>query len=809
MKRVVIGLIAVIVVAVLAVAALPFVVSADFVARQITEVVRDQTGRELALGEEPHLSFYPDFAIELRDVALSNPPGMPAGDVMLTDNLRVKVALWPLLSGKLQIKAFVVETPRLNLLIDGEGHSNWVFDSRQPTPAETSRDAAASDEEPLDIIDAPADPAAYPSTAMRAVELAPVEIQNGTVRYLDERNGVTFMAEDVNLTLSLADLDSPFSARGSLIWNGQRVNLDAVLRHPAQLAAGSASAAEVTLASPLLNAGYDGQISLKDGLSLAGVVGFSTPSLRELMQWAGQPLPDGQGLGPFRAESAIGLQHKTLTLKDADIALDGMKARGNVRLELDGARPKVIATLGVDTVDLNVYRGDGEPTAKGGASSEPSALVDGWSMEPIDLSGLKAIDADLTLNAGRVIFGNVKTDAGGLRLLIDNGLLEAQLSNLALYGGTAAGNVQLDGSKAVPTLRLALSASDFASYELLRDLTGLKQFEGRGAASVSLAGTGRSQAELVSTLRGNLVFRVTDGALRGVDLGKMVNAVAAHVVDGWMGGQEALTDFSLFEGSFQVENGVAANDDLTLLGPLVRVSGEGSVDLARQTLDYRVDPQLVAKLQPKNGEQALEGFSVPIVVKGPWSRPKIYPDIEGVMKDPQAAYKQFKGLVQATRGLDLGSGGKAIDGVLDNVGPLLNQEIGKSLGPDTTSSFTGSGAGQFLDGLMKGGLGARKPQPSQGAVEPRSAGEQADQPEPGAQPAAQGGESLPAPVHAPQNAATEEDSTDEPAGEAPVPAEAKAPEEEVPHAPAPEQPSPQMATPDQPVPQTSGKGDAL
>ncbi|WP_342643344.1 AsmA family protein [Rhodoligotrophos ferricapiens] len=705
MKRLVIGLTAVVLVAILALAALPFVISADFVARQITEAVREQTGREITLGEPPSLSFYPDFGIELNDVALSNPPGMPSGNVMLTDSLRVKVALLPLLSGKLDIKAFVVDMPRLNLLIDGEGHSNWVFDSRgQPATNDQQSEAAAADEEPADALDAPTDPTDYPDTAAQAVTFAPIEIRNGTVRYLDERNGVNFMAEQVNVTLTLANLDAPFQAKGSLIWNGQQVSFDGTLRQPTQLAAGSASAADLTLTSPLMNVGYDGQISLKDGLSLAGVIGFTTPSLRELMQWAGKPLPDGRGLGSFRAESAIGLQHDVLTLKEAEITLDGMQGRGNVRVELEGPRPKVIATLGVDTIDVNVYRASTGPQTEPQGEREPSALVDGWSSEPIDLSGLKALDADLTLNTGRVIFGDLKTEAGGLRLLIDDGLLEAQLNDLSLYGGTAAGNIQIDGSKEVPVLRMVLSANNFDSYGLLRDFSGLDRIEGRGATSISLTAQGSSQAALMSTMRGQVTFRLTDGAVRGVNLPGMVRNVAAHVVDGWQGTGQDLTDFSIFEGTFDIENGLAANSDLTLMGPLVRVTGEGSIDLPSQTIDYRIDPKLVAMLQPKEGEQAFEGFNVPIVVKGPWARPKIYPDLEGILKDPQAAYRQFKGLVKAAGAINPAAGQKLLEDAMGGAGVLLGDRIRTGLGGQT-ESLTGDGASRFIEGLTSGGFG--------------------------------------------------------------------------------------------------------
>jgi len=248
-----------------------------------------------------------------------------------------------------------------------------------------------------------------------------------------------------------------------------------------------------------------------------------------------------------------------------------------------------------------------------------------------------------------------------------------------------------------------MSANNFDGYSLLRDFSGLDRVEGQAAASVQVFGTGRSQLDLVSTLRGKVAFRFTDGAVRGVNLAQMIRNVATGVVDGWQGDSQQLTDFSVFEASFDIENGLAANNDLSLLGPLVRVTGEGSIDLPTQRLDYRIDPKLVATLQGQGSTKDLEGFNIPIVVKGPWNKPRIYPDIENILKDPQAAYKKFKGLVASTGSLDLGSGKKAAQDVLGSgVEGIISGQAGKILGSDEAGAALGATGKQFLDGLMGG-----------------------------------------------------------------------------------------------------------
>jgi AsmA protein len=67
-----------------------------------------------------------------------------------------------------------------------------------------------------------------------------------------------------------------------------------------------------------------------------------------------------------------------------------------------------------------------------------------------------------------------------------------------------------------------------------------------------------------------------------------------------------------------------------------------------QTLDFRVDPKLVLTLQGQGQGQGQgtkddpAGLGVPVVIRGSWSDPEIYPDISGILENPQAAFDQLR-----------------------------------------------------------------------------------------------------------------------------------------------------------------------
>jgi AsmA protein len=135
--------------------------------------------------------------------------------------------------------------------------------------------------------------------------------------------------------------------------------------------------------------------------------------------------------------------------------------------------------------------------------------------------------------------------------------------------------------------------------------------------------------------------------------------LSTGVLTGWQENAAEKTDFATLGASFKLAKGQAQTADLKLAGPLVRMAGAGNVDLPGKTLKFRVDPQLVASLEGQGGKTDLQGLGVPVIIAGPWARPSIYPDIEGILSNPAAAYEQLNrlggGLVSLPGAGDTGS----------------------------------------------------------------------------------------------------------------------------------------------------------
>ena len=162
--------------------------------------------------------------------------------------------------------------------------------------------------------------------------------------------------------------------------------------------------------------------------------------------------------------------------------------------------------------------------------------------------------------------------------------------------------------------------------------------------------------------------------MRSVNIAKMIRFVAAGTLSGWQENKAEKTDLTQLSAFFRLEGGKASTDNLRVLGPLVRVAGTGTADLAAKRLQFRVEPKLVLSLEGQGGAADPIGIGVPVVVQGPWGAPRIYPEVAGILENPDAAYAKLREMGAGLFGMNPGQSGvptalpQTIDGLIDRLG---------------------------------------------------------------------------------------------------------------------------------------------
>jgi len=474
--------------------------------------------------------------------------------------------------------------------------------------------------------------------------------------------------DNLSASVRFSGRTQPIVAEGSAGWRGETFQLKANLT-PAPLALGRAAPVTASLNSNRVTLGYNGSVAPSGAAD--GAISVATPSLRNLLIWLNQPAPDMGGLGPFSFKGQLDATPEAISFNKATIRLDDTSGSGSGRIAIGGAIPSIQANLAFKTLNVTPYlagakggavvpsgqqgaaqSGSGQTAAAPSQSANQSnaaprqaaAAGSSWSQAPIDFSGLKAANAKLTLSANEIIVEKIRVGPANVAVSLQDGVLTTDLTRLGLYQGSGKARFTLNGARQTPSFKAVANLSGISAYPLLRDAADFKKLEGAGDLNLDLAASGASEFAMVNSLNGSAAFLFRDGAIRGINIPKMVRGLSSNILSGWQDTPTEKTDFSSLSASFSIQNGVATNNDLSMIGPLVQVAGAGTTSLPPRMLAWRVEPKVVGTLLGQGRGNEFQGFGVPVVIEGSWDKPKIYPDIAGILQNPAAAYEQLRGL---------------------------------------------------------------------------------------------------------------------------------------------------------------------
>ena len=85
------------------------------------------------------------------------------------------------------------------------------------------------------------------------------------------------------------------------------------------------------------------------------------------------------------------------------------------------------------------------------------------------------------------------------------------------------------------------------------------------------------------------------------------------------------TKFDAFKMSAEITNGVATTKDLTISSQVLRVTGQGSVNISSKAIDF----QMLASILKSRTATAAE---IPMKITGTYTDPTVRPDLEALAK---------------------------------------------------------------------------------------------------------------------------------------------------------------------------------
>jgi len=654
----------------------------DRIKELLTTQVQSATGRTLTIAGPLELRPGLVPGVTAKGVTLSNPPGSTRPEMIKLDSFEMEVALQPLLKRQILINRLILTSPDILIETDAKGPGNLDFSvaATEPKPepkAETQGGAAFS----LDFVEVKIKngKVAWHDRTSKKTENA--AIQELTLRR-DKTDPalltVRLATKALNHTIELSGtLGGVAAALGGNPWP---LNLDAVIDglklhvegSVAELAAfkglnfkASTQGPELmdairaaglskpelpqslgpyAMTARLSDAGKQLQLTEVDVqagkrevllLSAKGAVKDLTGAMAadlavnlesdnpaSLSKMAGTDIPVK---GPVKLAGQLTGGGKNWKMTGFKSVVGASDLAGDLAVQLEG-RPRVSGKVAAAT--LNVADFTGQTTS----SAQPAKAKGGdgrlFSDQPLPLASLHAVDADLSLQVGKLTVDDRQLSDLGLTLQLNSGKLAVKPFRFGLAGGVFEGEVHLDAAGKTPTLALHLNARQF---ELGKLNSGGPISGGKSDLKVDLKSSGGSVRALMAGATGETSLSVGEGRLQN----KAMDWAAGDLLFQVLGAinplakSEDSTQMTCAAVRFVIRDGVATTDKgLAMRTAKVDVVGSGTVDLRSEQLDLGIKPR------PRGGvglslSSPLAGL---VRVNGTLAKPSMGIDAGGTLK---------------------------------------------------------------------------------------------------------------------------------------------------------------------------------
>jgi AsmA protein len=657
----------------------------------IEKMVEQKTGRALTLSGDLQLSVFPWIAIESGPASLGDAPGFGPEPFVSIRQAHIGVRLLPLLSGKVEVGNVRLDGARIRLITDEKGRENWA-DLGKSEAAQTPTDSTATEVptvasleisdaavvmenrqeksrrevrdfnlktgrlasgEPFDFAtDFVLDQDRSLSAQVKVAAKVTADLERNVHRLAEPKidvvvSGAGYPADGVPVEVRAKSLEADI-ARELYSLDGLTVKTtwksDGLPPAGVPVAFG-AKDCNVNLASQTLELGgldvdaagahVSGSLTgaeILDAPSFKGSLKLEQLALREWLPKVGVAAPKTTDPNVLKQVSFAG--NVLLTKSSAEVAdivmkLDDTTLRGMLGVA-DFTAKALRFDLNVDHINADRYLPppSEKPAAKD--AKEPPTEI------PVEM--LRKLNARGQLMVGEAIFAGMKFTKLRLGVNSREGKARFYPSEASMYGGQYRGDIGIDSTGKVARVTLDEHVSSVNFAPLFKDLFETNRVSGKGSANIKLAGTGRTTDDIMKTLAGAVDFSVADGALEGADLWYEIRRARALLK------QQAAperpsgpprTPFSALTGTGSMKDGVLTNNDLNVAMQYLKVTGQGNVDLPRNSLDYRL-VAAVLKI-PREGADAtqmqdLVDAQIPVKVTGALSDPKVRPDLESYLK---------------------------------------------------------------------------------------------------------------------------------------------------------------------------------
>jgi AsmA protein len=564
-----------------------WLINRDALRAAVEAQIRAVTGLDLVVKGSTEISVFPGSYVSFHDVGLKG--GAGTDPALTVDVLTANLHLLPLLLQRFEIADVMMLRPRIRVVRDITGESNWT-----PFISTIARTMKPGADNPLSFSE--------------------IRIQDGRLTYEDPVRQITEALDNVDLSLAWPSISRSFAATGQFDWRGERVDSSISIGDFLAALSGDRSGLKARLTSAPLKLAFDGTVANRTSMMMEGTLTIDTASLRNALQWTGQTPLGGGGFGRFALKARANLVGASLALTNVNVELDGNVAEG-VMTYANNGRQSLQATLAADALDFTPYISTFRLLASGARD---------WNRQLFDLDSLSTTDLDIRLSAARVTVGPSKLGRTAVGANLRNGALNLSVGEAQIYGGIASGSFGLARNDAMADVKAQFQFTDVDLQACASELFGINKLSGRGNLGVSLAASGSSPFGLAQSLDGTAMLSGHDGAITGFNAEQLLKRLERRPLSGAGNFRSGATPYTNLTVAVKFADGLATAEDVVIEGP-ARITLSGTASVPAREFDLKGVASLVSA-------NAAPTFELPFVVQGPWDDPLIFPDSDSLIR---------------------------------------------------------------------------------------------------------------------------------------------------------------------------------
>lgn len=600
----------------------------------IEENASHALNRPVKINGDIQWSFYPMAGFSLQDVEVKNLAPFNDQNFVTAKKVYLSLSLLPLLTHKVDVNKIDLDQAHINLIENAQGQNNWSTPSTASETHQSTSDTT-KDSNNFDI------------------NIAKIVIDNSEINFIEQspQGNTKTSFKDIHLEANDFSFEQPFMLRTSFSYQSEKKSLatDVSLKTSVLLDKDHIELQKTVakLKVFLKNETHYQNMKLNaltiqldknnNGIYINDAIlntpyGFLKLDMQGIKgQYKGSIVADKLTLHKLldkidpnylkeidqrRLENIAAIFDFTLSDHRFEInnllaTFDKSKLNGSFSLHYpNNVLTDIEYNLQLDGINLNNYliKSNTQPIHQAATKITPQPNV--TTNQPVlAIAGLREIAIQGQLKIGELTYQKVTLSNISLVQSAKQGIFTFSPLHIDLFGGNYEGNIVIN------------MQGDTPKWSFNERINHIYIYAQKARGTLTLQGQmqtkGRDPRTMLKNLNGIVFVDVTNGEYFGFDANYW-----------WDVGQSLLehqkmpeskpgesTKFKQLTASFDINNGIAENDDFILKSRSFYMTGKGSIDLVDDYLNYQVT------LSQSENEQG-----IPLQLKGPFEEIKVSVD---------------------------------------------------------------------------------------------------------------------------------------------------------------------------------------